>query len=277
MSVEMERTCENSSGNSMTKNPRVVDVTTRKEKKVRFGNNGNENIETKCKYINGYNEEDLVSLFESCLPLMNLIYNLMFYVQMALNRTATRPSDGLTIDESASIRLYTMEWEESHMSLYTMLNSNLKRGTQDDLRPYFKYMKLLLTALTKLPCVSTRTVWRGVTKDFTKELIRGSQLTWWSFSSCTSELSVLENNMYLGHTGERTLFSIEILNGRSIRSHSHFVNENEILLFPGTQMIVQSLLTPAPNLHLIHLKQIIPKKITLEPPFQGACLYPQFK
>ncbi|CAF4916861.1 unnamed protein product [Rotaria sp. Silwood2] len=75
--------------------------------------------------------------------------------------------------------------------------------------------------------------------------------------------------MYLGNSGDRTLFSVEAINGRTIRNHSHFVTEDEILLLPGTYMIVQSQLNPAPDLHIIHLKQIIPKEVLLKPPFKG--------
>ena len=75
--------------------------------------------------------------------------------------------------------------------------------------------------------------------------------------------------MYLGNTGDRTLFSVETINGRTIRAHSQFSTEDEILLLSGTQMIVQSQLSPAPDLHIIHLKQVIPEETLLEPPFDG--------
>jgi hypothetical protein len=75
--------------------------------------------------------------------------------------------------------------------------------------------------------------------------------------------------MYLGDNGERTLFSIEVINGRTVRAHSHFVTEDEILLLPGTYMVVQSQFSPAPDLNIIHLKQMVPKEILLEPPFEG--------
>ncbi len=75
--------------------------------------------------------------------------------------------------------------------------------------------------------------------------------------------------MYLGDAGDRTLFSVEAINGRTIRAHSHFATEDEILLLPGTHMTVQSQFCPAPDLHIIHLKQVIPDEILLEPPFEG--------
>jgi len=217
----------------------------------------------------GYAEAPILPLSKACAPLNNILHNLSFYVQLALDETSENPPDGLTIDESAAIRLYTMEWNSPHRSLYSMLNSNLKKGDRKALLPYFKYMKLLVTAVVKLPCVPPSTVWRGVTKNMSAGFPPGTEVTWWAFSSCTTEMTVLENNMYLGNTGSRTLFSVEAINGRTIRAHSHFVTEDELLLLPGTHMIVQSQFSPAPDLYIIHLKQVIPEEVLLEPPFEG--------
>jgi hypothetical protein len=229
-------------------------------------------IETDAGPVVGYADEPLLPLVKACAPLINIVHDLSTYVQLSLHETPEQPSDGLTIDESAAIRLYTMEWEGSHRSLYSMLNHILKKGTREELRPYFKYLKLFLTALIKLPCVEPLTVWRGVAKNKSAEFPPGTLVTWWSFSSCTTSLTVLENNIYLGNTGERTLFSVDVINGRIIRNHSRFVTEDEILLLPGTHMIVQSQFSPAPELHIIHLKQIIPEETLLEPPFEGIIL-----
>ena len=228
-----------------------------------------DDIKTHAEPIVGYAAEPLLPLVKACGPLNNIIHDLPSYVQLALHETPETPPDQLTVDESAAIRLYTMEWEEPHRSLYSMLNHTLKRGTREELRPYFKYMKLFMTALIKLPCSPSLTVWRGVTKNLSAEFPPNTPVTWWSFSSCTTALSILENNMYLGKSGERTLFSVEAINGRTIRNHSHFVTEDEILLLPGTHMIVQSQFSPAPELQIIHLKQVEPDEILLEPPFEG--------
>jgi len=216
-----------------------------------------------------YAKEPLLPLVEACAPLVNIIDDLSVYVRLALVKTPHEPPDGLTFDESAAIRLYTIEWKESHKSLYWMLNYTLKMSDRQALRPYFKYLKLLLTALVKLPSAPLQAVWRGVNKDLSKDFPRGTPVTWWAFSSCTTSLTVLENNMFLSNVGERTLFSVEAINGRSIRAHSHFDYEDEILLLPGTYMEVQSQLSPAPGLHIIHLKQIKPIETLLELPFEG--------
>jgi len=230
----------------------------------------NINYETDLDPIVGYAQEPLLPLTKACAPLNNIIYNLWFYVQLAIDGTPEQPSDGLTIDESAAIRLYTIEWPRPHRSLYSMLNQTLQTTNRENLRPYFKYLKLFMTALAKLQCAPSQTVWRGVTKDLSTSFPPGTLVTWWAFSSTTTSMTILENNMYLGNTGPRTLFSVETINGRTVRAHSQYEGEEEILLLPGTQMIVQSQLNPAPDLHIIHLKQIIPKETLLELPFKGT-------
>jgi hypothetical protein len=220
--------------------------------------------------IIGYANEPLLPLAEACAPLIDIICDLSTHIRLAIDGTPENPSDGLTFDESAAIRLYTMEWDEPHASLYSRLNSTLKKSNRENLRPYFKYLKLLLTALVKLPCAPLQTIWRGVNKDQSKDFPAGTSVTWWAFSSCTTSLTVLENSVYLSNAGERTLFSVEAMNGRIIRAHSYFDYEDEILLLPGTYMEVHSQITPAPDLHIIHLKQHTPTTTLLELPFEGS-------
>jgi len=219
--------------------------------------------------IIGYAQEPLVSLVDACTPLVDIVTNLSTYVYFALKETSIIPADRLTRNESASIRLYTMEWTDGKRSLYSILNKTLKEGDREELQPWFKYLKLFLTALVKLPCAPPQTIWRGVRKIVSDEFLSGTQVTWWAFSSCTATLTVLENETYLGSIGERTLFSIEVFNARNIRGHSHFGNEDEMLMLPGTFMKVYSQMRSAPDLCIIHLKQEIPEIMLLEPPFEG--------
>jgi hypothetical protein len=265
--VAVEAT-HNSRDDSMTQNRRLVD--TGIVAQYRRYTNADDRIKMKLGPIIEYAQENLLPLPEACAPLTDLIHNLSGYVQMALNKTPEEPADGLTIDESAAIRIYTFEWPEPHPSLYSMLNHTLRKTDRENLRPYYKYLKLLLTAMVKLPCVPQQTIWRGVTKDLSADFPRGTSVTWWGFSSCTHTMTVLESNMFLGNSGARTLFSIEAINGRAIREHSQINTEDEILLLPGTYMEVQSQLSPATGLHIIHLKQMKPCDILLELPFEGS-------
>lgn len=237
-------------------------------------------IEDECNEvlqpISGYAKEPLLSLEEACEPLKNLVPRLETYIWVA-KQNSKNPTDGLTQDESAAIRLYTMEWDstdsDARSSLYAHLNRTLKQIDRTKLRPWFRFLKLLLTALAKLPAAPRQTVWRGVRKDYSKEYIPGSESTWWAFSSCTTSLNVLESDLYLGQIGTRTLFSIEAFNGRTIRTHSHFKLEDEVLLLPGTFFEVKSRLNPAPDLFIVHLSQKRPPHDLLEPPFEGRTTF----
>ena len=216
-----------------------------------------------------YTQAPLVSLIDACAPLTDNVDEILSYANVALEKTSKDAHGILTHDESASICLYTMESDTEHVSLYRALNRTLKAPNRENLRPWFKYLKLLLTALAKLPCMPPQAVWRGVRRDVSAEFTKGAHITWWTFSSTTKSLSVLESDLYLGTVGDRTLFSIEILNGRDICNYSYYNTEEEILLLPGTYMEVQSKFNPAPGLHIVHLKQKVPEQPLIALPFEG--------
>jgi hypothetical protein len=72
----------------------------------------------------------------------------------------------------------------------------------------------------------------------------------------------------LDTTGERTLFSIECLHGKSISNHSYFKHtENEIILMPGSYFEVIGQSNPSPQRHIIYLKEISPPITLIKPPF----------
>ena len=222
--------------------------------------------------IYGYAHEPLLTLEEACEPLSSLVPRLPAHIWIP-KTNSKNPANGLTQDESAVIRLYTMEWDaaadEHYPSLYSRLNQTLTLIDRRKLRPWFRYLKLFLTGLAKLPNQSQQTVWRGVRGDHSDHYTEGIELTWWAFSSCTTSLKVLESNLYLGNSGTRTLFSIETFNARPISAHSNFTREEEVLLLPGTFFEVKSQFNPAPDLHVIHLVQKRPPYDVLEPPFEG--------
>jgi hypothetical protein len=104
--------------------------------------------------IKVYERESIVSLEQACIPLLCIVCELEKYICTA-KMNSKHPVDGLTQDESASICIYTMEWEISSKSLYAVLNRTLRRTERSGLRPWYKYLKLLLTALFKLPSVDS--------------------------------------------------------------------------------------------------------------------------
>jgi hypothetical protein len=221
--------------------------------------------------IEGYQSLPLPTLEDAIEPIVEFCPDVRRRAYIAKGNCDS-PKDALTKDESASIFLYTTEWKPRDQCLYVALNSILRSKIRDELiSPWLLYMKLLLTALFKLPS-HTMTVWRGVRLDLRNEYEVGKMYTWWGFSSCTEALSVLQSKLFLGQEGKRTMFSIECFNGKKIREHSSFKNEDEILLLPGSQFIVRSHLQPSkkdPDLVIIHLKQVEPPFTLLEEPSPG--------
>jgi hypothetical protein len=204
--------------------------------------------------IRGYEQMPLVSLEQAVAPLVSILPEVQDYAYVAKQRVDAVPADGLSHDESASIILYSMEWEPHGECLYFVLNSTLRAEDRRKLKPWFSYLKLILTGLARIP--STRHfVYRGVKMDLSQQYPVGKTFVWWGFSSCTSSMGVLENEQFLGKSGERTMFTIDCESGKDISRHSYYQSEEEILLLAARQFIVKACLEPARGLHMIQLKE----------------------
>ncbi len=129
--------------------------------------------------IEGYEDMPLLSLKMSVENLERLISKVIQNAHIATERSAC-PDDGLTQDESAAICLYTMNSKSNDQSLCARLNFALRSKDRSDLIPYFFYLKLFLSALSKLKSVNN-TVWRGVKADLTDQYPVGKTVIWWGF------------------------------------------------------------------------------------------------
>jgi hypothetical protein len=214
--------------------------------------------------IKGYERQPLVTLEEAVQPIVSMVPDVNQMVYVAKMKCQNPPADKLSLDESASIMLYSMEWEPQDECLYFVLNATLRSENRGKLTPWFLFLKLILTALARLPS-SPRFAFRGIRRDMRKEYPEGSTVIWWGFSSCTANMGVLSNEQFLGSTGKRTLFTIECTSGKDIRHHSNFHSEGEILLPPGRQFQVLSCLHQSGGLFMIQLKEIESQYPLLEP------------
>ena len=216
-------------------------------------------------YIDGYEQMPNVSLEDAVASLQHLIPDINEKLRIAKQQLGSPVQRklkrrGLSSDELTAIRLYTMQWVENRKSLYWLLNKNLREGDQcEQMEPWLGYLKLFLSALIKLPS-EKRTVWRGVKEDLSENYARGNTITWWCVSSCTESIKLLQQDQFLGQSGKRTLFSIECCRGKMVKDCSDYPEELEVLLLPGTQLMVVEKAATAPDLHIIHLQEIIPKR-----------------
>ncbi|CAF1354256.1 unnamed protein product [Adineta steineri] len=206
--------------------------------------------------INGYEQEQLLSLEEACQPLHNILgTELQLYVTIA-KLNSKQPKHELTQDESACIYLYTMEWNQPENSLHVLLNQALVAIDGKQLQYWRKYLKLFFAAVFKLPYTEYDTVWRGVPKDVTEYYREGDEITWWSLTSTTSSFNILQSPMDLGREKVQTIFQIKTRNGKSIREHSHLENDEEILLLPGIVLKVMGTSKQGDGIHVIHLHEV---------------------
>ncbi|CAF3324274.1 unnamed protein product [Rotaria socialis] len=213
--------------------------------------------------IDGYEKAPLVSLEEAVKPLVNIVPKIERNVYV-VQENCQNPEDGLTTDESASIMLYTYESMPREDSLYVKLNATLRSEQRKKLVPWFLYLRLILTALARLPS-KRRSVFRGVKENLRLDYPTGKIFIWWGFSSCTSSIGVLENEDFFGTTGDRTLFQIECTTAKDIKKHSFTTDEDEILLLPARQFEVTSCLNSGHGLHIVQLNELKPKYDLLEP------------
>jgi hypothetical protein len=165
--------------------------------------------------------------------------SLAFVLDKGSEKLASGKYPTMTVDEAAAIYLYTMPGE-----FYRTLNEALRKENAAQIGSLIKYIKLLLTALYKLP-IEKHTLYRGLKfeekerPDFKKEEV----LVWWSFSSSTRLLDVTEQFLKPTESepaGPRSNFIIENVPCVNIEGLSHFPGESERLLLPGTMLKVLS-------------------------------------
>lgn len=170
-----------------------------------------------------------------------------FWGKKARELAATKAVAQLDVEERAAVVLYTLE-----TALYKKLNAALRSPDRSAADLYRGYLRLLLGALAKLP-TSSALLYRGVGKDLRSEYPRGSSITWWGVSSCTSKLAVARG--FLGATGRRTLFEVHTKAAVSIRELSAFTGEEELVLAPGTVLTVREVRPEASGLVTIVLEE----------------------
>jgi hypothetical protein len=205
--------------------------------------------------IDGYQNVRLVSLEEAVQPLVSLFPGDSLLSRVWLLKERCRePADGLSQDESASIMLYTVNWPNQVDSLYFILNRTLRLEDRNNLKPWFPYLRLFIGALLQLPPIND-TIHRGVKEDLSGYYLPNTNSIWWSFSSCTDTIHVLESDEFCGRIGVRTMFHIKCLGGRSVKNHSFYHSENEILLLPGRYLQVRGHYSAADGLHIIDLEE----------------------
>ena len=197
----------------------------------------------------------------------------------ARNLVERGKSCGLTIDQAASIHLYTQE-----SPLYVALNAALggwASDGRDGIPHYLPYTQLAIGALKSLPS-EPMIVYRGI-RSIPLSVLLGTRtvgdiLTWWSFTSTTGTSDVLRDSQFFGigaKFGERTVFKIKTTSAVSIKRFSDFgmdfeyylqpvdkygkvngQNEDEFLLMPGSTFVIKGIETYTNGVTEVELEEI---------------------
>ena len=124
--------------------------------------------------------------------------------------------------------MYTQE-----SPFYSFINKLLRDRDRQRLKPFFPWLKIVLSALRSLPR-ETRTVYRGVKRDLSSKFKKGKKFVWWSITSTTSSVDTIQQDTFLGERGERTLFAIEAKSAVLVTEYAALGDEEaEWLLPPG--------------------------------------------
>lgn len=172
------------------------------------------------------------------------------YVSMA-KQACRRDLTLFTWDQSAAIYLYTMS-----IPFFSRLNAALRDPNRQVLHPWLPFLKLLMSALEKLPQTKA-IVWRGVHYDARLHFVDNDIYTWWGVTSCSKNINRVQ--AYLGESG--TLFTIEAVHGKDISMFSAVPDEQEVVLMPGTHVRAKfQPLSFIDRLFVIHLEEIDAQK-----------------
>lgn len=206
--------------------------------------------------LQGYENLELVSLQKATDPLIPIVKDIKHMVHNAL-ADGEQIDSSLPLDQRASIVLYSMQWTTKESSFYHILNNILRSPNRDkSLPPWLLFLRLFFTALAGLPTTVHRVVYRGVKLDLRDKYPIKSSPVWWGFSSCTSNVSALEDDQFFGTSGTRTLFAIETDTGKDIHEFSSFSREEEILLLPGRELKVIGHLNMGNEAIMIQMKEV---------------------
>jgi hypothetical protein len=218
--------------------------------KDRFINNTlSEFEEANHNPIFGYEDSPLLTLEEAVQPIIPIVPRVMDYVATA-KKKYNRHLDLLTRDESSAIYLYTMS-----ASFNLRLNETL-RAKRHELKPWFDFLKLFITALEKLPSISG-TVWRAISGDVGSIFDDNDVHIWWSVNSCSTDLRGIQ--AFLGEKG--ILFAIRAINAKDITAFSAIPDEGEVVLMPGTKLRAKcESLSFIDRLWVLHLEEISSQK-----------------
>jgi Calponin homology (CH) domain/NAD:arginine ADP-ribosyltransferase len=188
------------------------------------------------------------------------------HIQMKLDSSSCNPSIKLlSPTEGAAITLYSMENFPKEESVYHLVNAALRSEDRTVLKPWVPYVWLLCNALHKLPESPSTIVYRGVRLplpdgNYLPEsmITKGKEFCLSAFTSTTLDLETLNSTAFLGPTGERVAWVMEVdsATARNIKPFSLVQKEEEVLLMPNCRFHVQGSFQSGDGLLMVQVRTL---------------------
>ncbi|CAF1136696.1 unnamed protein product [Adineta ricciae] len=199
----------------------------------------------------------LVSFEQAVEPLISVLPTIKTYIQLVKEKWHD-PINGLTADESASIMLYSIQWQPYDQCLHAMVNFILSESSIHKYEPWLYYFKLLFTALSHLPSIHS-IIYRGSKLDLSKHYHLEEVILWKDLPLCTTSMSDLRSETCLDEHELRTVFKIESSNVKDIRECCYSSENTFAVVLPATKFqIVDCYYSTNDHLYWIVLKEIQP-------------------
>jgi len=191
--------------------------------------------------MTGYHDEPRASLEEALQPVNGRMDHLSQHIKEAKAKCHHPSEHNLTRDESAAIYIYTMKWD--NRCVHNQLQGALNSGDRSQLKPWFMYLKLLKSALDKLPTASTG-IWQGTSFDhrLNEKFSSQSASLYTSLGSCSPSEGEIKKYLHK-HSGPKTmLINYESVNGKLVTGYTAS-KSHEIIIWPGMKVGVSKYAT----------------------------------
>ncbi|CAF2212782.1 unnamed protein product [Rotaria magnacalcarata] len=213
------------------------------------------------KLIDGYLNEPLAPLEEALQPFHDQIDRLSYNIKEAKTKCYYPSQHNLTRDESAAIYIYTMKW--GSYCVYDHLQAAWSSENRSQMKPWFKYLKLLKSALNKLPD-SNEEVWEGIPyNEKVIENIKSNSLQLYScLGSCLPDSNQIK--LYLQKNPNHKIILIGYTNVKAKLIRDYTASSlNEYILEPGVKLgisllkdyVLQSNMKPSESAFDEHILQ----------------------
>ncbi|CAF1213113.1 unnamed protein product [Adineta steineri] len=210
------------------------------------GTNSNKNLESSrfskigisttnpLLLIKGYKNKPLLPLEEALKPFNGKIPQLDEQIKEAKSKCHYPSEHNLTHDESAAIYLYSMGGNEN--SIYNRLQKSWASNSRTQMKPWFKYLKLLKTGLNKLSNVEVE-AWQGTfyDKNLEKTLTSNSLKLYTCMSPCSPSVQQVKNDIHGQANSKKILVGYRSVNGKDVTNYT-VNNQKEIMIWPGIKL-----------------------------------------